>query len=69
LEIKNWQVDGQTYDDLRFSWDAEDVDAYLIKLVERVDNSYEKLDYKSVTTPVIYVLAIPEQMDVDELYS
>ena len=69
LEIKNWQVDGQTYDDLRFSWDAEDVDAYLIKLVERVDNSYEKLDYKSVATPVLYVLAIPEQMSIAELYS
>ena len=69
LEIKNWQVDGQTYDDLRFSWDAEDVDAYLIKLVERVDNSYEKLDYTSVATPVLYVLAIPDQMDIDELYS
>jgi hypothetical protein len=35
------------------------VDAYLIKLVERVDNSYEKLDYSSVS-PVHYVLALPK---------
>jgi hypothetical protein len=62
-------VDGQTYDDLQFSWDAEDVDAYLIKLVERVDHSYEKKDYTSVSTPVYYVLAIPERVSVDALYS
>jgi hypothetical protein len=44
------------------------IDGYLIKLVERVDNSYEKADYKTVT-PVKYVLALPEGTDVNELYS
>ena len=69
IEIKNWKVDSQGYDDLRFSWYASDTDAYLIKLVERVDNSYEKSDYKYVTTPVIYVLAIPKSKSIDDLYS
>jgi hypothetical protein len=44
-EVKNWKVSGQTYDVLSFSWDLDDVDAYLIKLVERIDHSYEKVDY------------------------
>jgi hypothetical protein len=44
------------------------MDGYLIKLVERIDNSYEKADYKTVT-PVKYVLALPEGTEVNELYS
>jgi hypothetical protein len=43
---------------LSFSWKIEDVDAYLIKLVDRIDYSYEKSDYKSASP--IYVLALPE---------
>jgi hypothetical protein len=58
-EVKNFKVTGQTYDVLYLSWKQEDVDAYLIKLVERVDHSYEKADYTSLSTPVHYVLAIP----------
>jgi septation ring formation regulator EzrA len=58
-EVKNLKVTGQTYDVLYLSWKQEDVDAYLIKLVERVDHSYEKADYTSVSTPVHYILAIP----------
>jgi hypothetical protein len=46
----------------------EDVDAYLIKLVERVDHSYEKVDYTSATAPVIYVLAVPDDIDQEALY-
>jgi hypothetical protein len=39
-----------------------DADAYLIKLVERIDHSYEKADYKSKGSDVnvIYVLALPD---------
>jgi hypothetical protein len=44
-EVLNWNVIGQTYDGLYLSWDLEEVDAYLIKLVERIDHSYEKADY------------------------
>jgi hypothetical protein len=58
-EVKNWKVYGQTYDTLSMSWRLGDADAYLIKLVERVDHSYEKADYE-IKTPVRYVLALPE---------
>ncbi len=69
-EVKNRKVLWQTYDALQFSWSKdESIDWYLIKLVERIDNSYEKKDYTSVTTPVKYVLAVPEEINLDELYS
>ena len=68
LEVKNRKVTWQTYDTLSLSRNAEDVDAYLIKLVERVDNSYEKLDYSSVS-PVHYVLALPKWINLDSLKS
>jgi hypothetical protein len=57
-EVKNWRLLGQTYDVLSFSWDLEDVDGYLIKLVDRIDYSYEKQDYKS--KQAYYVLALPK---------
>jgi hypothetical protein len=60
VEVKNFKVDGQTYDDLTFSWMLDDVDAYLIKLVERVDYSYEKADYTDNSVKVRYVLAVPK---------
>ena len=66
-EVKNWKVVWQTYDTLSFSWKVEDVDAYLIKLVDRIDYSYEKSDYKSASP--IYVLALPEWTDLQDLYS
>ena len=66
-EIKNRKVYGQSYDTLSMSWTLGDADAYLIKLVERIDHSYEKADY-DVKTPVHYVLALPEWTDLDELY-
>ncbi len=70
LEVKNRKVSWQTYDTLQFSRSKdENADGYLIKLVERIDNSYEKKDYTSVATPVKYVLAVPEGINVDELYS
>jgi hypothetical protein len=59
-EVKNFKVKGQTYDDLSFSWTLDDVDAYLIKLVERVDHSYEKSDYTDNSVRVRYVLALPK---------
>ena len=66
-EVKNWKVVWQTYDTLSFSWKLKDVDAYLIKLVDRVDYSYEKSDHNS-NLP-IYVLALPEWTDLQDLYS
>ena len=66
-EVKNWKVYGQTYDTLSMSWRLGDADAYLIKLVERVDHSYEKADYE-IKTPVRYVLALPEWVSLDDLY-
>ncbi|MBO7505338.1 hypothetical protein J6T66_04315 [bacterium] len=59
--MKNWKVTGQSYDILSFSWDLSDADAYLIKLVERIDYSYEKVDYNSdkYNKRVTYVLALP----------
>ena len=69
-EVKNWKVVGQTYDLLTFTWDLRwDVDAYLIKLVERIDHSYEKGDYTSLSVPVHYALAIPEGVSLESLYS
>ena len=69
-EVKNRKVIWQTYDTLSFSWDVENVDAYLIKLVERIDHSYEKADYTSISTPVHYVLALPDWIsNLDELIS
>jgi len=64
-EVKNWRVVGQSYDTLSFSWllDA-DADAYLIKLVERIDHSYEKAEYsrngRVIESSYRYVLALPE---------
>ena len=66
VEVKNRKVSWQSYDTLQFSRDTdENVDGYLIKLVERIDNSYEKEDYK--WSAVKYVLALPEGINVDEL--
>ena len=68
-EVKNRKVIWQTYDTLSFAWDIDDVDAYLIKLDERIDHSYEKADY-SISTPVHYVLALPNWIvDLDYLIS
>ena len=68
-EVKNWRVAGQTYDALSFSWKVEDTDGYLIKLVERIDHSYEKVDYNSMKAHVHYVLALPETVNLDDLYA
>ena len=67
-EVKNRSAVGQSYDSITLSRDLEDVDAYLIKLVERVDHSYEKVDYISAMAPVIYVLAVPDDIDQEALY-
>mgnify|MGYP002853791363 CR=1 FL=1 len=66
-EVKNWKVKWQSFDVLSFSRDLEDVDWYLIKLVERIDHSYEKLDFTS-NIPVHYILALPQWTDLDKLY-
>ena len=69
LEVKNWRVQWQTFDSLSFSWRINGTDAYLIKLVDRVDYSYEKQDYnydKWIYKP-IYVLVLPDTIDVSNL--
>jgi hypothetical protein len=43
---------------LSFSWRLDDVDGYLIKLVDRIDYSYEKID-QTLAKHVLYVLALP----------
>ena len=64
VEVKNWKVTWQSYDVLSFSWDLYDVDAYLIKLVERIDYSYEKRDD---TARVSYILALPNWVELSDL--
>lgn len=66
-EVKQWRVMWQSYDVLSLSWKISDVDAYLIKLVDRIDNSYEKMDYTSDTADVRYILAIPYGIEKDSL--
>ena len=70
VEVKNWKVTWQSFDLLSFSWDLSDADAYLIKLVERIDYSYEKADYKSngSNPNVVYVLAVPDWVELSDLY-
>ena len=72
LKIADWDVEvkwrkiwSQNYDTLSFSWRLSDVDAYLIKLVERIDNSYEKQDYNK-STSVHYVLALPDGVEFED---
>ena len=67
VEVKNWKVVWQSYDILSFSWDLSDADAYLIKLVERIDHSYEKNDYNSKAA-VSYILALPIWVELSDLY-
>ena len=64
VEVKNWKVVWQSYDTLSFSWDLSDADAYLIKLVERIDYSYEKTDGKR---PITYILALPNWVELSDL--
>ncbi len=66
VEVKNWKVTGQSYDILSFSWNLSDADAYLIKLVERIDYSYEKRDYDR---RVNYILALPNWIELSDLYA
>jgi hypothetical protein len=66
VEVKNWKVTWQSYDLLSFSWDLSDADAYLIKLVERIDYSYEKVDYND-NKRVSYVLALPNWVELSDL--
>lgn len=66
-EVKNWEVVGQSYDTLSFSWKLEDVDGYLIDLMDRIDYNYEK---KYSHLRPIYVLALPKTWpSLDELYA
>lgn len=63
-EVKNWNAKWQSYEVLSFSWDIEKVDGYLIKLVDRIDTSYEKLDIKN--SNVNYVLVLPNWTNIAE---
>ena len=64
-EVKWWRVKGQTYDSFTFSWKVESVDAYLIKLVTRIDTSYEKSDRK--WNVARYILALPDWVSEEDL--
>ena len=67
-EVKDWRVRGQSYDVLSFSWTLNGADAYLIKLLDRIDHSYEKVDYTSKEVLERYVLALPDWTDLKTLY-
>ena len=62
-EVKNREVWSQNYDTFAFHRDVTDVDAYLIKLVDRVDSSYEKQDQNAN-----YVLVLTENTNIEDLY-
>ena len=62
-EVKNREVWSQNYDTFAFHRDVTDVDAYLIKLVDRVDSSYEKQDQNAN-----YVLVLPDEINIEDLY-
>ena len=65
-EVKNWEVAGQSYDNISFSWKLENVDGYLIDLTQRIDYNYEK---NFVVSP-IYVLALPNwSPSLNDLYA
>ena len=66
-EVKWWNVVGQSYDTLSFSWSLDDIDAYLIKLVERIDYSYEKAEYTK-NKRIRYILALPDWIDLDDSF-
>jgi hypothetical protein len=70
-EIKNRELSNQNYDILSFSWNLDDADGYLIKLVERIDYSYEKIDYNPGTDKrkkPHYVLALPDTVEISEVF-
>jgi hypothetical protein len=57
---------------LSFSWNLDDADGYLIKLVERIDYSYEKTDYNPGTDKrkqPHYVLALPDTVEISEVFA
>ena len=64
-EVKNWKVKWQTYDSFTLSWKTEEVDAYLIKLVTRIDVSYEKLD-RGTKNRVYYILVLPDWLESND---
>ncbi len=66
-EVKNREVAGQSYDTLSFSWKLENVDGYLIDLMDRIDLNYEK---KYSHLRPIYVLALPKWApSLDQLFA
>ncbi len=69
-EIKNRELSNQNYDILSFSWKLDDADGYLIKLVERIDYSYEKVDYNpgaDKRKKPHYVLALPDTVEMTDV--
>ena len=70
-EVKNRRISNQNFDVLSFSWKRDTSDWYLIKLVERVDYSYEKTDYNPSTKQEIphYVLVVPDTVDISEVFA
>ena len=65
-EVKNFRLDGQTFDTISFSWDnnkTEDIAWYLVRFSERVDGLLEKNDLKNVK----YALFLPNETPLDHL--
>lgn len=60
-EVKNFKVNGQTFDDISLEWKTsreQGVEAYLIKLTERVDHAPEKQEKINTQIPRKYVLVL-----------
>ena len=70
-EVKNRKLFNQNFDVLSFSWTLDDADGYLIKLVERIDYSYEKTDHNPSSKKEVphYVLALPDTVDILEVFN
>lgn len=75
-EVKNWKVDWQSYDSLSFSWKLSqwNIDWYLVKLLDRIDYSYEKSDFDSaqsngsLSLDVKYILVLPRWTTLEQIY-
>ena len=68
-EVKNFRLHGQSFDDISFSWDKNDVlgdtvAGYLLQLNHRIDTYHDKdapLQFMSPSTiDKVYILVLPE---------
>lgn len=68
-EVKNFRMQGQSFDSISFSWTnndimGDDVDGYLIQLNHRVDTHHDKYHPLSFMSNAlidrVYALVLPE---------